>query len=59
LAADHTYTVTETGQKTWQEAEDKTDQYFYAPWQTLNILERFELHDLLMELDAALTDDND
>ena len=37
-----------------KEGVTKTDEYFYAPWQSLTHLERVEAFDLLQELEEAL-----
>jgi hypothetical protein len=37
-----------------QEAEEKTDQLFFAPWATLRGSEMIELNDLLTQLSQAL-----
>jgi len=44
------YTITETGKKIRQEAEDVTDQLFYAPFRSLTEEETEELNRLLEEL---------
>jgi hypothetical protein len=48
------YQVTEKGRKVHQTAEDKTNEYFYAPW---SVLENNELNQLrvgLMQLKVNL-----
>jgi DNA-binding MarR family transcriptional regulator len=48
------YRVTQKGQVLRQEAEDKTDRYFYAPWACLSKHESEELRDLLTQLRDGL-----
>jgi DNA-binding MarR family transcriptional regulator len=48
------YRVTKQGQKLRQEAEDKTDEYFYAPWQRLSSREITDLRRLLRQLRDGL-----
>jgi hypothetical protein len=48
------YRVTQEGQVLRQEAEDKTDRYFYAPWACLSERESEELRDLLTQLRDGL-----
>jgi hypothetical protein len=48
------YTITTAGSDLRQQAEAKTDELFYAPWEALSAPERLELNDLLTRLSAAL-----
>jgi hypothetical protein len=50
------YRVTEKGQALRQEAEDATDQYFFAPWACLSGDEKVQLHDLLTRLKNELNE---
>jgi predicted transcriptional regulator len=54
VGEDGRFTTTKAGQSLWQEIEDKTNQLFYQPWQTLTAPERFELHQLLTELHTVI-----
>lgn len=51
---DGVYTITTAGSDLRQQAEAKTDELFYAPWEALRGSERLELNDLLTRLRAAL-----
>ena len=51
---DGTYAVTEAGNQMRQEAEETTDQLFYAPWASLRGSELLELNDLLSKFSQAL-----
>ena len=55
MAENDRYTTTSAGQVLWQEIEAHTDQLFYNPWQSLTVLERFELHQLLTKLYAVIS----
>ena len=44
------YALTPKGVEIREEAERKTDQYFYAPWRSLQETEISELHTLLLKL---------
>ena len=54
VGEDGRFTTPKAGQTLWQEIEDKTNQLFYEPWQTLTAPERFELHQLLTELQTVI-----
>ena len=47
-------TLTDAGKKVREEAEAKTNELFFAPWQSLTHLERVELLDLLQQLEKDL-----
>jgi DNA-binding MarR family transcriptional regulator len=44
------YQITEKGRKLRQQAEEKTDDYFFTPWACLSAAEKIQLHDLLTRL---------
>lgn len=48
LDGDHAE-LTEEGRRLREEAEERTDELFFAPWQTLNAAEHEQLHDLLQQ----------
>lgn len=41
--------LAEAGRRLREEAELHTDEYFFAPWQTLDVAEQEKLHDLLQQ----------
>jgi predicted transcriptional regulator len=47
---DDGYRITEKGRAVRQQAEEKTDHYFFAPWACLSDAEKIQLHDLLTRL---------
>lgn len=49
-----TYQLTEKGQKLRQEAEETTDNIFFAPWTALFVPELKELNELLIDLSTNL-----
>jgi DNA-binding MarR family transcriptional regulator len=49
------YQITEKGRALRQEAEDTTNHYFFAPWDSLNSEEQAQLYDLLNRLKDKLS----
>ncbi|MFW6096569.1 MAG: MarR family winged helix-turn-helix transcriptional regulator [Chloroflexota bacterium] len=46
--------LTEAGRRLREEAEARTDELFFAPWQTLSAAEQEQLHDLLQQVRDGL-----
>jgi len=58
---DNGYRITEKGRAVRQQAEEKTNAYFFAPWACLSAAEKIQLHNLLTQLKNNLqaTTEND
>lgn len=54
IAINGAYHVTDTGKKVRDEAETRTDDYFFVGWSALSEAETGELHNLMTRLNEAL-----